>query len=107
MGLAIIGPLQELDLVAYLRFASVYRAFDLLEDFEVVIAESKAFIDDGWTVPSISPVSARERLIKQVKPMPAREGVGDRLHVGRCANTFPVSLCSAGWSSSNQGLAMA
>jgi transcriptional repressor NrdR len=31
--------LQELDLVAYLRFASVYRAFDSLEDFEAAIAE--------------------------------------------------------------------
>lgn len=39
VGLAILGPLQELDLVAYLRFASVYRAFDTLEDFEAAIAE--------------------------------------------------------------------
>jgi transcriptional repressor NrdR len=39
VGLAILGPLQELDVVAYLRFASVYRAFDSLEDFESAIAE--------------------------------------------------------------------
>ncbi|MFH8337957.1 transcriptional regulator NrdR [Streptomyces sp. AM6-12] len=39
VGLAILGPLQELDLVAYLRFASVYRAFDSLDDFEAAIAE--------------------------------------------------------------------
>jgi transcriptional repressor NrdR len=39
VGLAILGPLQELDLVAYLRFASVYKAFDSLEDFEAAIAE--------------------------------------------------------------------
>jgi transcriptional repressor NrdR len=39
VGLAILGPLQELDLVAYLRFASVYRAFDSPEDFEAAIAE--------------------------------------------------------------------
>ncbi|MFF3727469.1 ATP cone domain-containing protein [Streptomyces yangpuensis] len=39
VGLAILGPLQELDLVAYLRFASVYKAFDTLEDFETAIAE--------------------------------------------------------------------
>ncbi|MEV7151269.1 MULTISPECIES: transcriptional regulator NrdR [unclassified Streptomyces] len=39
VGLAILGPLQELDLVAYLRFASVYRAFDSLDDFETAIAE--------------------------------------------------------------------
>lgn len=34
VGLAILGPLRELDEVAYLRFASVYRAFESLEDFE-------------------------------------------------------------------------
>ncbi|WP_103503152.1 MULTISPECIES: transcriptional regulator NrdR [unclassified Streptomyces] len=39
VGLAILGPLKELDLVAYLRFASVYRAFDTLEDFEAAVAE--------------------------------------------------------------------
>lgn len=39
VGLAILGPLQDLDLVAYLRFASVYRAFDSLEDFEAAVAE--------------------------------------------------------------------
>lgn len=39
VGLAILGPLQELDLVAYLRFASVYRAFDSPEDFEAAVAE--------------------------------------------------------------------
>ena len=34
VGLAILGPLRELDEVAYLRFASVYRDFSTLEDFE-------------------------------------------------------------------------
>jgi transcriptional repressor NrdR len=34
VGLAILGPLRELDEVAYLRFASVYRSFNTLEDFE-------------------------------------------------------------------------
>ncbi|WCN82942.1 MULTISPECIES: transcriptional regulator NrdR [unclassified Micromonospora] len=34
VGLAILGPLQGLDEVAYLRFASVYRSFDSLADFE-------------------------------------------------------------------------
>jgi transcriptional repressor NrdR len=33
VGLAILGPLSELDKVAYLRFASVYRSFDSLDDF--------------------------------------------------------------------------
>lgn len=38
VGLAILGPLRELDEVAYLRFASVYRAFESTEDFEAEIA---------------------------------------------------------------------
>ncbi|MDO4784976.1 MAG: transcriptional regulator NrdR [Propionibacteriaceae bacterium] len=33
IGVAILGPLAELDPVAYLRFASVYRHFDSLDDF--------------------------------------------------------------------------
>jgi transcriptional repressor NrdR len=38
VGLAILGPLRELDQVAYLRFASVYKAFDSLDQFEKEIA---------------------------------------------------------------------
>lgn len=34
VGLAILGPLRDLDEVAYLRFASVYRSFESLADFE-------------------------------------------------------------------------
>ncbi|MDO4254826.1 MAG: transcriptional regulator NrdR [Kocuria sp.] len=37
VGLAILQPLRRLDVVAYLRFASVYQAFDDLEDFEAAI----------------------------------------------------------------------
>ena len=37
IGLSILGPLRELDEVAYLRFASVYQAFDSLDDFEAAI----------------------------------------------------------------------
>ena len=42
VGLAILGPLRELDEVAYLRFASVYRSFDSLADFEKEIAALRA-----------------------------------------------------------------
>jgi transcriptional repressor NrdR len=38
VGLAILGPLRDLDEVAYLRFASVYRSFESLDDFEREIA---------------------------------------------------------------------
>ena len=42
VGLAILGPLRELDEVAFLRFASVYRGFESLDDFEKAIAELRA-----------------------------------------------------------------
>ncbi len=42
VGMAVLPPLRELDEVAYLRFASVYRAFDDLEAFEAEIALLRA-----------------------------------------------------------------
>ena len=42
VGLAILGPLRALDEVAYLRFASVYRAFTSADDFEAEIAVLRA-----------------------------------------------------------------
>ena len=53
VGLAILGPLRDLDEIAYLRFASVYRAYDDLDDFEAEIAllraerELRRRYDDG------------------------------------------------------------
>jgi transcriptional repressor NrdR len=37
VGLEILTPLRSLDEVAYLRFASVYRSFESLDDFEAEI----------------------------------------------------------------------
>src|SRR3954471_1577843 len=42
VGLAILGPLRRLDEVAYLRFASVYRAFESADDFEEEISVLRA-----------------------------------------------------------------
>ena len=42
VGMAILGPLRSLDEIAYLRFASVYRAFTEIEDFESEIALLRA-----------------------------------------------------------------
>jgi transcriptional repressor NrdR len=42
VGLAVLPHLRELDEVAYLRFASVYRSFESLEDFEGEIAVLRA-----------------------------------------------------------------
>ncbi len=42
VGLAILAPLRDLDEVAYLRFASVYRGFESLADFESEISSLRA-----------------------------------------------------------------
>jgi len=47
IGLSILGPLRELDEVAYLRFASVYQAFNSLEDFEAAITVLRSERDAG------------------------------------------------------------
>jgi transcriptional repressor NrdR len=39
IGLAILPELRQLDEVAYLRFASVYQAFENLDDFESAIRQ--------------------------------------------------------------------
>ena len=47
VGLAILAPLRELDEIAYLRYASVYRNFTSLEDFEGEIALLRAAPSKG------------------------------------------------------------
>ena len=42
VGVGVLGPLRELDEVAYLRFASVYQSFESLEDFEAAITLLRA-----------------------------------------------------------------
>ncbi|MEQ4303178.1 transcriptional regulator NrdR [Plantactinospora sp. B6F1] len=66
VGLAILGPLRELDEVAYLRFASVYRSFESLDDFEreidalrsAAVARSRSAVDGvGAALPAGEPAS--------------------------------------------------
>jgi transcriptional repressor NrdR len=46
IGLAILGPMRDLDEVAYLHFASVYRGFESLADFEAEIASLRKDRED-------------------------------------------------------------
>ncbi|MDP9406626.1 MAG: transcriptional regulator NrdR [Actinomycetota bacterium] len=55
IGLAILGPLRALDEVAYLRFASVYRGFESLADFEAEIDSLRR--DRGEAVGAGAPAS--------------------------------------------------
>ena len=49
VGLAILGPLRDLDEVAYLRFASVYRSFSSAADFEREIEDLREHRASGLT----------------------------------------------------------
>jgi len=60
VGLAILGPLRELDEVAYLRFASVYRGFESLTDFEHEIATLRAEHPAGWRPADDEPLARAE-----------------------------------------------
>ena len=53
VGLAILEPLRQLDEVAYLRFASVYRSFTSADDFAAEIDRLRAA--DTGSVPSDAP----------------------------------------------------
>ena len=53
VGLSILDPLSKLDTVAYLRFASVYQAFESLDDFERAIADLRAAGADEGEQPTL------------------------------------------------------
>jgi transcriptional repressor NrdR len=59
VGLAILGPLRELDEIAYLRFASVYQGFDTLEDFEAAITLLRTEREATGAEPEPQPDAAR------------------------------------------------
>src|SRR4051794_31780513 len=52
VGMAILQPPRELDEVAYLRFASVYRAFESAADFEAEIELLRLDRQAKATIPS-------------------------------------------------------
>jgi transcriptional repressor NrdR len=69
VGLAILGPLRDLDEVAYLRFASVYRGFESLADFEEEIASLRSEHAGSWR-----PGDQDGQPEPRVGPQPAGEG---------------------------------
>ncbi len=66
VGLAILTPLRELDQVAYLRFASVYKSFDSLDEFENEIAALREAppVRDAGTRHAVAPRSGTGRTPK-------------------------------------------
>ena len=56
VGVEILGPLRDLDEVAYLRFASVYRSFSSIDDFEAEIRALRRPVDRPPGGPPATPV---------------------------------------------------
>jgi len=85
VGLAVLEPLRDLDEVAYLRFASVYRGFESLTDFEKEIAALRQERDasdrpggeGGSEQPQAAePGAAGQRWISGRATGPAQAGTG-------------------------------
>lgn len=69
VGLAILAPLSELDPVAYLRFASVYKHYESVDDFAAEI--------DAMRVESTSVKPARRpRASSPASAQPTLESIG-------------------------------
>src|SRR5512139_2458941 len=77
VGLAILGPLRELDEVAYLRFASVYKAFESAEAFEEEIAMLRAerSVQEAAPGPSDVPAEAADAADESPAKASAAPGV--------------------------------
>ncbi|HEY9291262.1 MAG TPA: transcriptional regulator NrdR [Microlunatus sp.] len=93
VGVAILGPLRKLDQVAYLRFASVYRQFGSVDDFEAEIAMLRVEQEPMGIEPLIpelatGPVRAAAR---STKPSRSRASAGKRGAVSKSAVTAPKS----------------
>jgi transcriptional repressor NrdR len=79
VGLAILGPLRDLDEVAYLRFASVYRSFDSLGDFEREIAALRASREPEQLAVGQDRMAGRDR---EPVETPVPGGAGEPAAVG-------------------------
>ena len=75
VGQAILPFLRDLDVIAYLRFASVYRQFDTLEDFEQAIhalRERSQGAEAAADVPEVAADAAHPAPAPVKKPRKAR-----------------------------------
>lgn len=80
IGVAILGPLAELDPIAYLRFASVYKNYESVDDFTAEIQQLKEreLADDlPSRTPADEPVLTRSRAKgRKQEPVPQEPLIG-------------------------------
>jgi transcriptional repressor NrdR len=74
VGMAILAPLRELDEVAYLRYASVYRNFASLEDFEGEIALLRALPSSN------SPIASESRSTEKTSNAEQRTNASQKIN---------------------------
>ena len=71
VGKAILPFLRDLDVIAYLRFASVYSSFNSLEDFEAAIAQLRA---SRWVRSPSAPPRPPRKPARRARVASARPG---------------------------------
>ena len=88
VGKAILPFLRDLDVIAYLRFASVYRQFDTLEDFEQAIQALRERSQAGEAAPEAGAQANAE----PAAPVPAKKPRKARSTCKRPVSNAPTLL---------------
>ena len=88
VGKAILPFLRDLDVIAYLRFASVYRQFDTLDDFEQAIQALRERAQDGDAVPE----TGAHAHVEPAAPAPAKKPRKARSSRKRSVSNAPTLL---------------
>ena len=88
VGKAILPFLRDLDVIAYLRFASVYRQFDTLDDFEQAIQALRERAQGGDMVSE----AGAHGDVEPVAPTPAKKPRKARAARKRSVSNAPTLL---------------
>ena len=88
VGKAILPFLRDLDVIAYLRFASVYRQFDTLDDFEQAIQALRERAQGGDTVSE----AGAHADVEPAAPAPAKKPRKARSSRKRSVSNAPTLL---------------
>ena len=88
VGKAILPFLRDLDVIGYLRFASVYRQFDTLDDFEQAIQALRERAQGG----DAAPETGAHAHVEPAAPAPAKKPRKARSSRKRSVSNAPTLL---------------